>query len=163
VSLNVLTVVHILIKDAVLELGLLYQLKPASDQHKILVQSSLPVVRSVETCCETVYMLNKVAQPLDANLTSAACSQDPISHITYRCVRGRRSALAQIQYISDNHLPLYPAQFLRVGLAIASDVYTSASAAERCFRHIVNCRNRSIALDLFDFDRGDSKLNICLD
>ncbi|RAR08036.1 epoxide hydrolase 2 [Stemphylium lycopersici] len=50
---------------------------------KLQARSLLPIVRSIETRRETVCTLDKVARPVDADLASAACSQQLISHITY--------------------------------------------------------------------------------
>jgi hypothetical protein len=77
---------HILIQDAILELSLLYQLKPASDQHRVLTLSSLTIVQAIETCLKTVCTSDKVGRPLLPNLSSTAYSQQSISHIC-KCKR----------------------------------------------------------------------------
>jgi hypothetical protein len=48
---------------------------------------------------------------------------------------------------------MYLRELLCVGLAIASGRDTDASAAERCFGHIVDCSSSSGAIDLFGVDR----------
>jgi hypothetical protein len=79
--------VLIIIKDAVLRFRLLYKFKIALDLDWVLTWGSLPIVRLIEMRRETACRLDKVAQPVDANLTSAARSQQSISRIAYPYVR----------------------------------------------------------------------------
>jgi hypothetical protein len=97
---SLVEVVEVLITDAVLSLCLLYELKPVLDEDRILTQSSPPIVRLVETRRKAVCTLDKVARLADANATCTARSEQLISYITYSCVRRRKSALIQIQYIT---------------------------------------------------------------
>jgi hypothetical protein len=63
--------------------------------------------------------------------------------------------------MADYHLLLSLGKLLRVGLAIASGRYTSASAADRPFSYVVDSTSRPVTLELLSINRRDSKLNVC--
>jgi hypothetical protein len=72
--------VEALVTDALPGLGLLYKLKPTSDQHMILAHSSLPVKRPIKALCKTVCTSDRVWRPGDTNLSSTICIQQLICH-----------------------------------------------------------------------------------
>jgi hypothetical protein len=85
-------VVGVFIQDAVLRLRVLYQLEPASDNLRILAESSLVVVLSIELDFELRSTLDEVGSLVLADWVLVTLSEQQVSHIFDSSEPGRKSS-----------------------------------------------------------------------
>lgn len=101
---SLIKVVGILINNAVRSLNTLHKVELLANYLIVLAESSLSIVRSIESRCKGRTPFDKVPWPVSADLASATRSEQLVGYISYSVQCRREPSRIQVQYISNNYL-----------------------------------------------------------